>query len=200
MMTSGRRASIASVCLAAATTRVVWRADSDLEKVHLGSPRQMAWSVLLLMRKLAWCILLIFVVSGPFASAEIFGRVRGVVHDPQHCPLPGALVTLRAARSQSTQTATTGPKGDFLLPAAPLGEYTVTITAEGFRTISEDLSLSSNSSPLLHFQLQLAKVNETVTVTENASSTNVDSVTPTTSVNQIEIARMPGGDRTNASR
>lgn len=150
------------------------------------------------MRNLAWCFLLLSLLSGPSASAEIFGRVQGIVHDPQHRPVSGAVVTLRAARSQASQTAMTGPNGDFLFPAASLGDYTVTVSAAGFRPLAEDLSLTSNSSPLLHFELQLAKVNESVTVTENASTTNVDSVTPTTTVNQIDIARTPGADRTNS--
>lgn len=150
------------------------------------------------MRNLAWCFLLLSLLSGPSALAEIFGRVQGIVHDPQHRPVSGAVVTLRAARSQATQTAMTGPNGDFLFPAVSLGDYTVTVSAAGFRPLAENLSLTSNSSPLLHFELQLAKVNESVTVTENASTTNVDSVTPTTTVNQIEIARTPGADRTNS--
>ena len=30
------------------------------------------------------------------AQATIFASVRGIVHDPQHRPLPGAMVMLRA--------------------------------------------------------------------------------------------------------
>ncbi len=30
------------------------------------------------------------------ASATIFGSVRGIVHDPQHRPVQGAMVMLRA--------------------------------------------------------------------------------------------------------
>jgi len=150
------------------------------------------------MRKLAWCYFFVLLCPGSFVSAQIFGRVQGIVHDPQHRPVNGATVDLRAAGSQSIQTTATGPSGDFLLPAVPLGDYIVTVTVAGFHPLAENLSLTSAISPLLHFELQLAKVNETVTVTGEPSATNVDSVTRTTTVNRIEIARTPGADRTNS--
>ena len=150
------------------------------------------------MRKLAWCSVFLLFFSNPFATAEIFGRVQGIVHDPQHRPISGAVVMLRAAQSQLTQTATTGPNGDFVLPAVPLGDYILTVAAAGFRSLAQSLSLTSNTSPLLHFELQIASVNDSVTVTSNASTVNVDSVTPTTVVSGVEIARTPGADRTNS--
>ena len=40
------------------------------------------------------------------ASATIFGSVRGVVHDPQHRPIQGAHVTLKAQNSDWTSPRT----------------------------------------------------------------------------------------------
>ncbi len=45
------------------------------------------------------CLLLIAAVYLPYASAAELIAVRGVVHDPQHRPIAGANVTLRAAHS-----------------------------------------------------------------------------------------------------
>jgi len=46
--------------------------------------------------------------------------VRGVVHDPQHRPIAGATVTLRAANSAFVVTERTNTSGEFSLSAVPL--------------------------------------------------------------------------------
>jgi len=45
------------------------------------------------------CLLLVALVYLPLARAAELTAVRGVVHDPQHRPIAGATVTLRAAHS-----------------------------------------------------------------------------------------------------
>ena len=151
------------------------------------------------MRRALCSLVCLFLLPLSFASAEIFGRVQGVVHDPQHRPISGALVTLTHARSQAARTTTSDTAGTFLFPAVPLGDYTVTVSSTGFHPLATSFSLVSDVSPLLHFELQVAPHNQSVTVEANqASSANVESVTPTTSVSQIEIARTPGADRTNS--
>lgn len=47
------------------------------------------------------------------AYATIFGTVRGTVHDPDHRPIEGAQVTLRARGSDRSRTAETDPDGAF---------------------------------------------------------------------------------------
>jgi TonB dependent receptor/TonB-dependent Receptor Plug Domain len=56
----------------------------------------------------------------------------------------------------------------------------------------------SDSSPVLHFQLKIAALHQTATVAAEAEVANVDSVTPTTLVDRLDIAQTPGADRTNA--
>ena len=66
-------------------------------------------------RVLVCFLLLLLPSSGAFAST-IFGRVRGIVHDPQHRAIRGAIVTLRAAHSSFAQTSDTHGDGSFSLP------------------------------------------------------------------------------------
>jgi len=136
--------------------------------------------------------------SGVFAT--IFGTVRGVVHDPQHRPVANAAVKLKSATSDWTQTAQTDQDGAFLFTAVPVGDYQVTVTRSGFADEQETVTVVSASSPTLHFQLKIASVNQTETVTAEGQEevANVDSVTPTTLVARADIAQTPGADRTNA--
>ena len=149
------------------------------------------------LRALGFC-LLPCLLPASIARASVFSQLQGVVHDPQHRPLPGAHISLAAANSAFTQSTDSNGVGAFSLPNIPLGDYTVTITHSGFETLHQPLTLHSDTSPVLHFMLQLGAVSQNVTVTTNADLANVNTVTPTTLVSRIDIAQTPGADRTNS--
>src|SRR6202453_2979471 len=151
------------------------------------------------MRKLA---LSLFVAgclfSGLSLHATIFGKIQGIVHDPQHRPIAGAAVKLEAITSSWSQTTQTDDNGEFLFTSVPVGDYKITVTQPKFDTTEQTVTVASNSSPILHFQLAIASVNQTTIVVSQADVANVDSVTPTTLVNRADIAQTPGADRTNS--
>ena len=150
----------------------------------------------LALRKLAALGLLLF--SASTARATVFSQLQGVVHDPQHRPLPAAHITLAAARSAFTLSTNSNSEGAFTLPNVPLGDYTVTVSHTGFATLQQSLTLHSNTTPILHLQLQLGSISTTVNVTAETQSANVDTVTPTTLISRADIAQTPGADRTNS--
>ena len=47
------------------------------------------------------------------SRATIFGTVRGIVHDPQHRPLQGAMVMLQSKSSEWAKNTTTDSNGEF---------------------------------------------------------------------------------------
>jgi len=150
------------------------------------------------MRKFALLCLLSFLLSGPAAHAAIFGQVRGVVHDPQHRPIAGVQVELRAANSAFTETALTTQDGSFSIPSLPLGDYIITVSQSGFATVRETLTLASDTAPILHFELQLGTVQQSTIVTTDTNTANVNTVTPTALISREDIAQTPGADRTNS--
>ncbi len=132
------------------------------------------------------------------ARADIFGNVNGIVHDPQHRPIPGAAVDLKAQHSDWMQHQETNENGEFGFSAVPLGEYTVTITVTGFQQSQQAVIVGSSASPVLHFQLELAGVSEKTVVTGEPVTASTDSVTPTTLLSRQDIQDTPGADRTNS--
>jgi hypothetical protein len=130
--------------------------------------------------------------------ATIFGTVRGVVHDSQHLPIPAASVTLKAQDSQWTEVQKTNDNGEFEFGAVPIGNYTVTVTAEGFQQQQQMLLVNSDTTPVLHFELALASVTTKTVVTGEAISAPTDRVTPTTTVSRQDIQFTPGADRTDS--
>ena len=130
------------------------------------------------------------------ALATVFATVHGVVHDPQHRPIAGADVTLRAADSAFVLHATTGSDGEFDLPQTPIGVYRLTISSPGFATVTQPLTVASDTSPVLHIPLSLAPTAQTVVVQGSQNSASTDSVTPTTLINRAMIDQTPGASRT----
>ena len=150
------------------------------------------------MRKFAILSLLLILLSSPAAHAAIFGQVHGVAHDPQHRPIAGAQVEIRAAHSSFVKTTYTGLDGSFSLPSIPLGDYIVTVSESGFSTTQQSITLASDTSPILHFELQIDTLQQSTTVTTDLNTANVNTVTPTALISREDIALTPGASRTNS--
>ncbi len=129
--------------------------------------------------------------------ATIFGRVLGVVHDAQHRPVQGAHVTLKAQNSDWSQSQDSNDNGEFEFSSVPIGDYAVTVSAQNFQQMQQNVVVQSDTSPVLHFELTVAGVNASITVSENPVEATTESVTPTTMLNRVDIQETPGADRTN---
>jgi hypothetical protein len=149
------------------------------------------------MRRTALLFLFACLFLSQRVHATVFGQVEGIVHDPQHRPIPGAQVTLKSATSDASQSAQTNGDGAFRFTAIPAGDYLITIHQSGFGTLEQQITVASNTSPILHFELAVASVQQSAIVTADTQAANVDSVTPTTLVSREDIANTPGASRTN---
>ena len=137
--------------------------------------------------------LLIFVglLSSLTALATIFGTVTGLIHDPQHRPVQGAQVTLRAASSAWMKTVSSDDAGEFRFDTVPLGEYTVKVESAGFASEEQKLVLSSGREARTHFSLTVAQAKETVEVKDVSAEINTESSATTTLVSRRQIAQTP---------
>ncbi|MFZ0139265.1 MAG: TonB-dependent receptor [Candidatus Sulfotelmatobacter sp.] len=148
------------------------------------------------MRQVASLAAVVLFLSA-VAFATIFGSVRGVVHDPQHRPIQGAMVMLKAENSEWTKSLDSDSNGEFEFTSVPIGDYTITVTAPGFQQTRQTAVVESDTSPVLHFLLAVAGARETVAVSGSPVEATIDTVTPTTMVSRIDIQQTPGADRTN---
>ncbi|MFZ0307512.1 MAG: TonB-dependent receptor [Candidatus Sulfotelmatobacter sp.] len=143
------------------------------------------------------CLTAVVLFLGAVAFATIFGSVRGIVHDPQHRPIQGAHVTLKAQNSAWTKSLDSDSNGEFDFSSVPIGNYTVTVSSRGFQPTQQSAVVQSDTSPVLHYQLAVAGTRESVAVSETPVEATTESVTPTTMVSRIDIQETPGADRTN---
>jgi outer membrane receptor protein involved in Fe transport len=147
--------------------------------------------------KYAVSFLALFFLLNSAAYATIFGSVRGIVHDPQHRPIQGAHLTLKAQYSDWTQSQNSNDSGEFVFTSVPIGNYTVTASSSGFQQMSQSVLVQSDASPVLHFQLTIEGANENIVVSESPAQAATDSATPTTMLDRTDIQETPGADRAN---
>ena len=143
-------------------------------------------------------IIPILVLAVPLvARATVFSTIHGVVHDAQHRPISRAHVSLASADSAFALTAETGLDGEFDIARAPIGVYRLTITAAGFASVMQTLTLASGTNPVLHIPLPVAASSESVVVhAADPSGGASDTVTPTTLITRAQIDETPGANRT----
>src|SRR5712664_2384267 len=142
------------------------------------------------------CLFVVFLFAALSAFATVFGTVRGIVHDPQHRPVSGIQVILKAKASEFILNARTDDAGQFHFDAVPIGEYNVTINDSNFVAEQQSVAVLSGAAPILHFELRLPAQNQTVVVSADAAQT--ETVTPTTLVDRLQIQETPGAARTNS--
>ncbi len=110
-------------------------------------------------------VALVATAATAFAQIEQ-ARLLGTVTDAQGAVLPGVTVTATSPALIGSQTTVSEANGKFLLPALPAGTYTLTFELAGFTIFRrEGIAVSTGKTLTVDAQLQLASVQESVTVT-----------------------------------
>src|SRR4029077_7524075 len=91
-------------------------------------------------------LILLLVSTTPSALAAAFGTIRGIVHDPQHRPVAGATVVVKAKASDWSATTQTNDDGEFTFSAVAVGDYTVKVSMQGFDSLQQNVTVESDSS------------------------------------------------------
>jgi len=134
----------------------------------------------------------------PAVLSAATGNVRGIVHDPQHRPLPGAQIVLHGPNAGATKNVQSDSNGEFQINDVPEGNYTVDVSAQGFRQLEQQVTVAADKSPVLHFQLEIAPLNSSLNVSDANSKLNPQTSTVQTLVSPTEIAQTAGADQTNS--
>ena len=148
-------------------------------------------------KRIPVCVLFILICATN-SLASVFGDVRGIVHDPQHRPIAGATIYLRARAVDFSQTTQTNSDGEFFFRAVPIGQYFLRIEFSGFSKVEQPVTVVSDSVPVLHFQMAIAPVSQRVDVIATPEQVGTDSPGPTTLISREDVRQTPGADRTNS--
>jgi hypothetical protein len=112
--------------------------------------------------KLLFSILLL---AGLSHAQNIAGTITGVVEDPSGARVIGATISAVNQATNVRYSSTTTEAGIYVIPELPLGDYTVTVEAGGFKkSVRSDLPLGADARLRVDVRLELGGGTETVTV------------------------------------
>src|SRR5712664_773329 len=149
---------------------------------------------------LALLLLFGFSFNQAWAQTTISGEVTGTVTDPSHAYVPNITVTLKSGDSGNTLTTTTGDSGNFRFALLRPGQYSVSVAAPGFESITvSGVTVSLGQVTNVPIALTVGKASETVEVTANYPLLDTENGNITANYSEKEIALLPspGQDLTN---
>ncbi|HWB82600.1 MAG TPA: carboxypeptidase regulatory-like domain-containing protein [Bryobacteraceae bacterium] len=109
----------------------------------------------------------------PFLAAMLCaqqrGTISGAVTDPSGSPIPKAAVTATEIRTGVKTTAVSENSGAYNMPFLPIGQYTISAEAAGFKKyVQQGITLSAGEHPVIDIHMSLGEVSQSVTVNSDA--------------------------------
>jgi hypothetical protein len=126
-----------------------------------GSLSKLTFAPALRLRALL-VLALVFICLPMWAQSS--GTVVGVVKDPTGAVVPGATVEIHNPVSHFDRSTITDGTGAFRFPNVPFNPYHVTITAQGFDSLSQDVDVRSLVPVSLSISLKVKGAAASVTV------------------------------------
>src|SRR5687768_15469706 len=98
-------------------------------------------------------------------DSSLLSRISGTVVDQTGAKVAGASVVLLGTASTESQRSVTDQKGHFEMERVLGADYVIAVHKNGFREVRRVLHVNGGETVELHFQLNVAPIVETVTVT-----------------------------------
>ncbi|HEU4689650.1 MAG TPA: carboxypeptidase regulatory-like domain-containing protein, partial [Vicinamibacterales bacterium] len=148
-----------------------------------------------LMSNLAVLLVLLLLPAATYAQSN--SNIGGVVRDSSGAVLPG--VTVEAASPvliEKVRTVVTDSAGRYQVINLVPGTYSVTFTLPGFTTVKRDgILLTASFTANVNVDMQVGNLEETLTVTGEASTVDVQSVVTQKVVTRDVLDAVPTGSR-----
>jgi hypothetical protein len=140
-------------------------------------------------------VLLAVAFCGTAAPALAQSAIAGYVKDTSGGVLPGVAVEASSpALIEGTRTAVTDGSGQFKIVDLRPGEYTVTFSLQGFRTVKRSgITLPAAFTATVNTELSVGAVEESVTVTSAAPLVDVSSSVAGAVMNREVLDVIPSG-------
>ncbi len=151
----------------------------------------------------ATCISLIvllftLVFGAPWLAAQsiVSGDITGTITDSSGAVVPNATVNLKSNDTGTTQTTTANSNGFYRFSLLKPGNYTVSVSQEGFQTIQQTVAVATGQATTANIKLNVGSTTETVEVTAATPVVQTENADLSTNytAREIELLPNPGGD------
>lgn len=137
-------------------------------------------------------------VAGLFLSIRLCiaqstnASISGVVVDPQGASIPDAKIAVTNVATGNQRQTTSSANGSYILPDLPIGDYKVTTSATGFKSlVIPSVTLHVNQAASLNLKLDIGAVSEQVVVTTELPQLNTESASVGQVVQEKSIESQP---------
>jgi Carboxypeptidase regulatory-like domain/TonB-dependent Receptor Plug Domain/TonB dependent receptor len=104
-------------------------------------------------------------ITPTFAQTSM-GRISGTVSDASNASITDAKVTIINVDTRAARTAATDSNGSYTVTNLPIGNYTLEVAKQGFKTASHSgVLLSADARVTVDFKLEVGNLQQTVEVT-----------------------------------
>src|SRR4051812_43676433 len=125
-------------------------------------------------------------------SQTITGSITGTVTDPAGAVVPNATVTAKNINTNLTSEAKTNSAGVYNILFLPVGPYSVTVQATGFKTATvPSLTLSVNQTARVDMTMEVGAVTESINVTEGAPIIQTESTQTGEVISSTQATQLP---------
>jgi hypothetical protein len=131
-------------------------------------------------------------VSTPLSAQVTTATLYGVIKDPSGAVLPGVSITATHQGTGQSRSVVSDERGEFALPALPVGTYTLKLELPGFKTYTnQGMQLNSGQNVRQTFVLEVGQVSENITVAETAPLVETASSAQQRSLGTTEVSELP---------
>ena len=129
----------------------------------------------------------------PELHAQVVGgTISGTVTDATGAAIPNAQVLVYNDETGNERKLITAPDGRFSAPSIPVGNYTVSVNAEGFATQSRTgVPLSVGQSQTVPFTLSISGISESVIVRDEPPVINTSAQQTSGLVDERQVKELP---------
>lgn len=139
-----------------------------------------------------WAGFWFFCAAALLHAQDTRGQFRGRLLDPSGLAIPGVTVQVKNLATGVVTSGASNEIGDYLIPFLIPGEYTLTVSATGFREfVQEHVQLRIADQITLNFTLQLGAVTEKVVVTGEAPLIEVGNATLGQVIDNRRMSELP---------
>jgi hypothetical protein len=131
-------------------------------------------------------------LAAPLAYAQTTSTLFGTVTDKTGAVVAGAQVVASNTGTNQQRTVSTNAQGDYRIEFLPIGDYTVEISATGFKKfVQKNVGLGINVPTRVDGQLDIGTMTEAVEVTAAPPAVNTDNAQIGRTVENAEITNLP---------
>ncbi|MDQ3665827.1 MAG: TonB-dependent receptor [Acidobacteriota bacterium] len=143
------------------------------------------------MKRFVVAVLTLCLFTSAAFAQSVTGQLTGSVSGPDGL-IAGATVTITDDKTGKTLEVQTNDQGGFVFPQLEVGEYTVKVTAAGFKTLSAaQVKIDAARPYTLNPMLEVGGIEETVNVIAGADVINSTNAALSTTVSPRQVLDLP---------